>query len=236
MNIFYVYKHLTADTKELFYVGKGKNRRAYDRNHNKLWKNIVDKHGYIIEFIKENLTEGEALQLEKDLIDQHRPRANFSVGGRGGATGLKRSKEDIEKRSRTQSRQRSTPEAKLRQSLLSKEIASRPGMKEKAMLGKQPWLQKLRNGEVPNPFKNKVVSEETRNKISTSQKGEKGYWYGKTTAVARPVVNLGTGETFKTIKDAALSVNGNYRSLSRRLKIGKPYKRNLFKFIENGNL
>jgi hypothetical protein len=230
MNIFYVYRHITIDTKELFYIGKGKGRRAYDQNHNRLWKNIVEKHNYIIEFIKENLTEEEALRLEKELIDQYRPRANFSVGGRGGATGLKRSKEDIAKRSRTQSRQRSTPEARARQSLLSKEIASRPGMKEKAVEGRRPWLEKVKNGEVPNPWKGRVVSEETRKMISESQKGEKGYWYGKISGSAKKVIDLDTGEIFPSLKKAAESVGGSFRPMIRRMVIGKRYKKHLFAY------
>lgn len=236
MKIFYVYKHLTADTNELFYIGKGKNRRAYEQNHNKFWRHIANKHGYIIEFIRENMTEKEALSLEKELIALHKPRANLSIGGRGGCTGIKRSKEDIEKRAETQRKQRSTPEWRRQQSIRSKEIANRPGMKEKIALGRRPWLEKVKNGEIPNPFKNKVVSEETKRKISESQKGEKGYWYGTNGPAAKPVINLTTGQVFKTILAAAKSLNGNDKSLSRRIKIGKPYKNNLFKLLEKSNL
>lgn len=32
MNVFYIYAHYTVDTNELFYIGKGKNKRYLDKN------------------------------------------------------------------------------------------------------------------------------------------------------------------------------------------------------------
>jgi len=54
--MFYIYFHRKSDTGEVFYIGKGQKKYKYDRaymkeNHNKWWKNIVNKHGYIVEII-----------------------------------------------------------------------------------------------------------------------------------------------------------------------------------------
>lgn len=237
--IHYVYKHLTIDTREIFYIGKGKERRAFEKSNsrNKLWKNIVKKHGYIVEFIKENLTEEESLILEKEEIEKHKPRANLSTGGRGGATGYKHTEESLKRRSATQSILKSTPEERLKNSIIQKEVQSRPEVKAKVKLGVAIFWRKVKNGEIPHPLLGKIVTESTRKKLSESQKGEKGYWYGKTTTVAKRVTNLNTGQIFESLRKATESVGGkNFRSLSRRIKAGKPYKKNLFIFgTENKN-
>ena len=67
-----VYKHFKKDTKELFYVGIGKDKkRAYlKRSRNDLWQNIVNKHGYIVEIYKDNISIDEAIQIEIKLIKE----------------------------------------------------------------------------------------------------------------------------------------------------------------------
>lgn len=237
MGIYYVYRHLMSDTKELFYIGKGKDRRAFEgSSRNKFWKNIVKKHGYIVEFIKENLTEEESLILEKGEIEKYKPKANLSTGGLGGATGYKHTEESLKRRSATQSKLKSTPEARLKISLLWKEILSRPEVKEKIKIGNAKYWEKVKKGEIPHPLKGRTVTEETRKKLSECQSGEKGYWYGKTTVVAKRVTNLNTGQTFISLKEATESVGGkNFRCLTRRIKAGKPYKKNLFDWYENKN-
>ena len=51
-----------------FYVGKGKGRRYKTKSRNSHHDNIINKYGYITKIIKENLTEQEALDLEKERI------------------------------------------------------------------------------------------------------------------------------------------------------------------------
>lgn len=112
MNNYYVYKHTTKDTNKLFYIGKGIGRRAYDlkSGRNKFWKNMVKKYGYIIEFIQQNMSEEDALVLEKELIGQYKPKANLSAGGRGGATGYKHNRATVLKRNENDKRINATPE------------------------------------------------------------------------------------------------------------------------------
>ena len=64
----YVYAHIRHDTNEVFYIGQGQKERCYDKNHNKHWKNVVNKTGYSIKIIKDNLLKHEANELEILLI------------------------------------------------------------------------------------------------------------------------------------------------------------------------
>lgn len=66
-NDYYVYLHKTLDGK-VFYVGKGRLKRAWSKaGRNLLWKE-VSANGYSVELYKENLSEKEALELETYLI------------------------------------------------------------------------------------------------------------------------------------------------------------------------
>ena len=66
---FYVYEHIRLDNMTCFYVGKGKGERAYDLERNDHHNNISNRHGHAVLIIKDNLTEEEAFELEKDTID-----------------------------------------------------------------------------------------------------------------------------------------------------------------------
>jgi len=97
-NIFYIYAHYTKDTKELFYIGKGKNNRAYIKTkRNPLWTNISNKHGFLICILEVNLNEIDAYSLEEKYIKELRPRANISIGGKNHFSGYKRSPESVAK-------------------------------------------------------------------------------------------------------------------------------------------
>ena len=86
--IFYTYVHLRLDTNKVFYIGKGKLTRAKSKQHrNKYWNNVVNKCGYKIVFIKKNITEEEAINLEIKLIKNYRDKGckltNLTDGGEG---------------------------------------------------------------------------------------------------------------------------------------------------------
>ena len=68
---YYTYAHYTADTNELYYIGKGKGKRAFSSlNRNRWWQRKVNKHGgFAVEILAEWNTEKEALEHEKFLID-----------------------------------------------------------------------------------------------------------------------------------------------------------------------
>lgn len=73
-----------ATNGSIFYVGKGHGRRAKEKSSRSLWwKNIVEKHGYYIEFIAEHLTEPEAFEFEAFAISLIPGLCNLTLGGEG---------------------------------------------------------------------------------------------------------------------------------------------------------
>ena len=71
--IFYVYLHKRLIEGTVFYVGKGKNKRAWTtKSRNPHWQHVVDKHGgFDVEILKDKLTEQEAFELEAEIIAQY---------------------------------------------------------------------------------------------------------------------------------------------------------------------
>jgi len=87
-NGFYVYEHIRLDTMKPFYVGKGSGTRAYRKDgRNQYWHNVVNKHGYIVNIVAENLDEEMAFLAEIEKIDQLRrigiALTNMTDGGEG---------------------------------------------------------------------------------------------------------------------------------------------------------
>jgi hypothetical protein len=72
MKKYYVYTHLNPKTKEVFYVGIGKDNRAWNKwaGRNKFWDNYVNKYGFEVELIAENLTRNQAGKIEIELISE----------------------------------------------------------------------------------------------------------------------------------------------------------------------
>jgi len=85
---YYIYQHRAADTGEIFYVGKGKDKRHADKNkRSRYWKFYVEKHGFTSEIIADNLDEELAFLAEIECIDVYKRRGiklvNLSNGGEG---------------------------------------------------------------------------------------------------------------------------------------------------------
>jgi hypothetical protein len=90
--MFYVYEHIRNDTNAIFYVGKGKNERAYRvNNRNEYWKNIVNKTGYTVRFVVKDVDEELAYLVEEERIDQLKrlgiKLTNLTLGGEGASGG-----------------------------------------------------------------------------------------------------------------------------------------------------
>lgn len=84
MKTWYIYGHWTKDTNELFYIGVGKDNRAWDRGssgRNQYWKNIVNKRDYSVEIICDGFTcRDEAVKEEVRLQLLNEPRACLKYG------------------------------------------------------------------------------------------------------------------------------------------------------------
>jgi hypothetical protein len=76
-----VYQHRRLDNNEIFYIGIGKcEKRAYSKsNRNEMWCRVVNKHGYSIEIIYNNITWENAKKIERQLIKQY-GRINLNNG------------------------------------------------------------------------------------------------------------------------------------------------------------
>jgi group I intron endonuclease len=98
---FYVYCHQTKDDGNCFYIGKGKNNRAYSKyDRNIHWKNKVAKHGgFDAVILVNNISEEKAFELEVDFIKQIgiENLVNMTYGGEGGLSGFKHSDQTREK-------------------------------------------------------------------------------------------------------------------------------------------
>ena len=66
-----VYTHTRLDTNIVFYVGIGNTeKRAYIKsNRSAHWKRIINKHGYNVEIIENNLSWDNACEREKYWIN-----------------------------------------------------------------------------------------------------------------------------------------------------------------------
>ena len=87
MKKYYTYVYHRLDTGEVFYVGKGTGKRAWDRRRNKYCKAIIEKHGHVVEICAYWDTEQEAFEHEIFLIKCFRkighPLTNATDGGEG---------------------------------------------------------------------------------------------------------------------------------------------------------
>lgn len=66
----YVYVHRKITNGEIFYVGKGKGDRGWRHyNRNNMWFGTARKYGVAVEIVYDNLTEEQALSIERDFIE-----------------------------------------------------------------------------------------------------------------------------------------------------------------------
>ena len=76
----YLYRHIRLDKNEPFYIGIGSDpKRAYsNKDRNKYWRGIVNKFGYEVDIILDDLTWQEACEKEKEFIKLY---GRFQFGG-----------------------------------------------------------------------------------------------------------------------------------------------------------
>ena len=183
---FYVYEHIRLDNMTCFYVGKGKGERAYDLERNDFHDNISNSYGHVVVIVKDNLTEEEAFELEKNTIedyiftfgygidiDGYKNRendeflTNMTFGGEGvsGANKGKHLSEEHKKKLSESHKGKNNP---FYGKHLSEEHKKKIGESNKGKLaGKN------------HPFYGKHLSEEHKKKMSKSLKGKNNPMYGK---------------------------------------------------------
>ena len=87
-NDFYVYEWFNVDTKEVFYVGKGRGQRYKNvKQRNSYFINYHNKYKCDVRKVRNKLEENESFKLEIELIKKYKDigqcKCNLSEGGEG---------------------------------------------------------------------------------------------------------------------------------------------------------
>ena len=205
-----VYMHVTPSGKR--YIGITSRKPEYRWNHgngyskNVHFFNAIKKYGWgnidhII--VDSNLSKEDACELEKMLIRVHGTRDpgkgyNHSIGGDGGATGIKRSKESI-----------------------MKMIAHRDYSTSWA---KGKHFSEEHRRKISESNKGKKMSEESKRKMSKSHKGLRPSWAGKQRdeeyrkKKSTPVLCVETNVTYFGLMEAERQTGIKHSNISKCLK------------------
>lgn len=184
----YVYVHYRESDETPFYVGKGtiNSKQIYKRalapHKNEHWLNIVNKHGAFAQIVMSCKTDLEAQFWEKEIIKEigRVNLANMTDGG-DGHCGIAISDETRKKRSIAASKPRS-----------------------------ELWIKSIRSAR-KNGGNGGVVklgdklSDSWRANLAKGKMGAKNPWFGRSSPVAKLVLNLESGIYYNTIEQAAIA-------------------------------
>ncbi len=163
-----VYKHIRLDTNEVFYVGIGsEKRRAYsDYKRSKHWHSVVNKVGYKIQLLYEDIDWEKACKIEQELIKLYGRKdlglgtlVNMTDGG-DGRFGAKASDETKKKMSQSQKGLNTWTKGHIPTNETRQKISN---------VLKEYWKH---NPKAP-------MTEEAKEKIRQSLTGRPGTWIGK---------------------------------------------------------
>lgn len=208
-NKFCVYKRVRLDNGNCFYIGKGTKQRSGFFKRNEHHDRVAKKYGYKTIIVQENLSSGDACELEKELIrhyvfdlgysiditgyyDKNNPLflTNQTFGGEG-LLGVPKSEEFKQKISNANKGLKRSDEFKKLMSDLK--------------VGKEPW----------NKGKTGIYSQDTIKKLSDARKSRVPWNKGKKceslsgskNPSAKSVICITTGEIFGTMKEASIKYN-----------------------------
>lgn len=178
---FYVYEHVRPDRDEVFYVGKGKGRRANEMNgrnrHHKAIQAKLSRLGMAVEvrMVAMGMDEEYALALEVDRIAFWRADgvdlANLTSGGDTGNSPSEETRAIM--RARKLGR-KLTEEHKAKIAKASKEALARPEVKAKLSASLKISLNTPEaKARASKHFKEMVRTDVHRAKIAASKRGKK---------------------------------------------------------------
>jgi hypothetical protein len=190
-----VYKHQTKDTNIIFYIGIGKSeRRAFSTTQRtEIWKNIVNKHGYVVEVLYKDLSWEEACKKEQELIRFYGKKSlgtgtlvNITDGG-DGRLGAYPSEETRKKMSESHKGMNTwskgckhSEETKLKLKDYYKKHGGSNKGKIKTEEQKRKISESLKKRPNGNNWLGRKHSEETKLKMSIAKTGENNTRYGTT--------------------------------------------------------
>ena len=187
MENYYLYYHKNPITKELFYIGIGTNKRAWDfaSGRNSHYKNYIKKYGIpIVDIIKENITKEEACSLERKLISEYGMKGidgegillNKSIGGETIALGNKFTEDQKQKIVQAKTGQKyNIPEGRIHG---SKGKPKPKGFMSDEIREKISKGNKGKKHSKTHSNKGIPISEETKQKISKSNSKPKPSGFG----------------------------------------------------------
>jgi group I intron endonuclease len=190
---YYTYIHTRKDNNKVFYVGKGKGKRAFTKEYrNKHWHNVVNKAGYTVDICAYWETEKEALEHEKFLIQCFKSLTTL-VNKTDGGDGI--------------SGYRHSEESKKRMSEIRK------GKSAYWNIGRTPpEATRLKMSKAQTGKKH---TEATKKKMSVAQSKENNAMWGKKNlGRARAVKCIDTGEVFYSATEAALKTNSSRSAIT----------------------
>tara|TARA_R110000868_G_C10697544_1_gene748873 strand:- start:126 stop:803 length:678 start_codon:yes stop_codon:yes gene_type:complete len=188
-SIYYTYAYLRKD-KTPYYIGKGKDNRAYRKRKNGI-KSPKDKSRIIL--LKQNLTEEEAFKHEKYMIAVF-GRKDLGTGilhnrtdGGDGASGTIVTEETREKlrtinlgkqlSDETKRKIGNSGKGKVHTKETKRKMSRNQIGENNSFYGKSH--SDLTKQKIAVASENRIVSDETKRKMSEAQKGDKNHNYGK---------------------------------------------------------
>lgn len=209
MNNTYVYQHLRSDNNEVFYIGIGNQKRLTKKTgRNQYWKNIVNKHGYNIEVLHENISWDLACEIEMYLISYY-GRKDLELGnlvnmtdGEEGSLNRKFNHSNITKE-------------KLRQCNLGKKLSDETKLKM-SLSGKKKIFTDTHRENLSNVAKSRVLTEEQLFRLRTNSLG-KIMSENEKIKRSKRIINLETNEIYDSVKILANKFNLNWKYLQKRL-------------------
>ncbi len=248
-NNIQIYIHRRKDNDEIFYVGIGKNNRPHtSKNRSDQWHDVVNKYGYSVKILANNLSWKNACKLEISLIKKY-GRKDLGLGNlvnkTDGGEGIMNMSE----------------ESRFKISIGNKgkivSLKSREKMSESKKDSKNPFYGKIHNKETKQKISNKhigkILCSEHKEKISLSNKGKirslefinnsrkrmsgcKNPMFGKTISKegrerisinsSKPVIDI-NNQIFDTLRQARKHYNMSKVGIKKEL--GK--ENSIFKFI-----
>jgi len=215
-----LYIHTRKSDGGIFYVGIGYKKRSYSkRSRNRYWRHIVNKHGFDVTILVENISWKRACDLEIKMISfygrvdkKEGVLVNLTDGG-DGAKGAVWSQESKQKRSGE-----NNPMFGVNRSGEKNPMFGRSGEKSPrfSIIVSEETRKKISKGNM-----GRIVSEDTRLKKS-----------GKNHPKSKKVICCVTGKIYSCIKEASEDIGINYGTL-RGWLLGYYQNKTSLKYIDS---